>query len=99
MSSSGMLRRVALVRTDVSEELSASFFRVTRVGELGTTLTASSNRRRRHSSLTVGVWRSVRITVFGTYQGASTVLPETSDWNRSMVSIFQVEAVPHNCIA
>jgi hypothetical protein len=30
--SSGMLRRVALVRTDVSEELTASFFRVTRLG-------------------------------------------------------------------
>jgi hypothetical protein len=30
MMSSGMLRRVALVRTDVSEELSASFIRVTR---------------------------------------------------------------------
>jgi hypothetical protein len=28
-----MLRRVALVRTDVSEELSASFIRVTRIGE------------------------------------------------------------------
>jgi hypothetical protein len=33
-----MLRRVALVRTDVSEELSASFIRVTGIGELGTTL-------------------------------------------------------------
>jgi hypothetical protein len=33
-----MLRRVALVRTDVSEELSASIIRVTRIGELGTTL-------------------------------------------------------------
>jgi hypothetical protein len=33
-----MLRRVALVRTDVSEELSASFNRVTRLDELGTTL-------------------------------------------------------------
>jgi hypothetical protein len=33
-----MLRRVALVRTDVSEELSASFISVTRIGELGTTL-------------------------------------------------------------
>jgi predicted transcriptional regulator len=32
--SSWMLRRVALVRTDVSEELSASFIRVTRIGEL-----------------------------------------------------------------
>jgi hypothetical protein len=38
-----MLRRVALVRTDVSEELSASFIRVTRIGELGTALTLISN--------------------------------------------------------
>jgi hypothetical protein len=44
MASSGMLRRVALVRTDVSEELGASFIRVTRIGELGT-LTVTSNRR------------------------------------------------------
>jgi hypothetical protein len=35
---------MALVRTDVSEELSASFIRVTRIGELGTTLTVTSNR-------------------------------------------------------
>jgi hypothetical protein len=40
-----MLRRVALVRTDVSEELSSSFFRVTRIGELGTALAVTSNRR------------------------------------------------------
>jgi hypothetical protein len=32
MPSSGMLLRVALVRTDVSEELSASIIRVTRIG-------------------------------------------------------------------
>jgi hypothetical protein len=38
MPSSGMLSRVALVRTDVSEVLSASVIRVTRIGELGTTL-------------------------------------------------------------
>jgi hypothetical protein len=30
-ASSGMLRRVALVRDDVSEELSVSFIRVTRI--------------------------------------------------------------------
>jgi hypothetical protein len=35
---------VDLVRTDVSEELSASFIRVTRIGELGTTLAVTSNR-------------------------------------------------------
>jgi hypothetical protein len=45
MASSGMLRRVALVRTDVSEELSASFIRVTRSGEIGTMLAVTSNRR------------------------------------------------------
>jgi hypothetical protein len=39
-----MLRLVALVRTDVSEEPSASFIRVTRIGELGTTLAVTSNR-------------------------------------------------------
>jgi phospholipid N-methyltransferase len=37
-----MFRRVALVRTDVSEELSASIIRVTRIGELGTTLAVAS---------------------------------------------------------
>jgi hypothetical protein len=42
--SSGMLRRVALVRTDVSEDLSASLIRVTRIVELGTTLAVTSNR-------------------------------------------------------
>jgi hypothetical protein len=44
MASSGMLRHVALVRIDVSEELSASVIRVTRIGELGTTLAITSNR-------------------------------------------------------
>jgi hypothetical protein len=36
MPSSGMLRRVALVRIDVSEELGAYFNGVTRIGEQGT---------------------------------------------------------------
>jgi hypothetical protein len=38
-----MLRRVALVRTDVSEELSASILRMTGVGELETTLAVTAN--------------------------------------------------------
>jgi hypothetical protein len=38
MAFSRMLRRVALVRTNVSEELRASFIRMTTIGELGTTL-------------------------------------------------------------
>jgi hypothetical protein len=44
MASSEMLRRVALVRTDVSEELSASISRMARIGELGT-LAITSDRR------------------------------------------------------
>jgi hypothetical protein len=42
MASSEMLRRVALLRTDVSEELSASFIRVTGICKLGTMLVTAS---------------------------------------------------------
>jgi hypothetical protein len=41
--SSGILRRVALLRTDLSVELSASIIRVTRIAEPGTTLAVTSN--------------------------------------------------------
>jgi hypothetical protein len=51
MVSFGMLHHVALVRTDVSEELSASFIRVKRIGELGTMLTVTSNQRTQHASV------------------------------------------------
>jgi hypothetical protein len=44
MAPSGMLRRVTLVRSDVSEERSASIIRVTRIGELGAMLAITSNR-------------------------------------------------------
>jgi hypothetical protein len=43
MVSSGMLRHVAPAQNDVSEELSSSFIRVTRICELGTTLAVTSN--------------------------------------------------------
>jgi hypothetical protein len=45
MPSSGMLRRVALVSTDVSEQRSASIIRVAIIGALETTLAVTSNRR------------------------------------------------------
>jgi hypothetical protein len=53
MPSSGILRLVALVRTKVSEESSATMIRVTRIGELGTTLAVTSNLRtlRRNTSI------------------------------------------------
>jgi hypothetical protein len=45
MVSSGMLRRMAIVRTDVLEEPSASIIGVPRIGELGRTLAVTNNRR------------------------------------------------------
>jgi hypothetical protein len=39
-----MLRRVALVRIDISEERMASIIGATGIGELGKTLTVTSNR-------------------------------------------------------
>jgi hypothetical protein len=45
MASSAMLRRVALVRTDVSEEPSASIIMVTRIGELVILVFVRSVRR------------------------------------------------------
>jgi hypothetical protein len=42
-----MLHHVAIIRTDVSEEPSASFIRVTRIGELGTTLATDARCVRR----------------------------------------------------
>jgi hypothetical protein len=47
MPSSEMLRYVALVRTDVSEERSTSIIRVTRIGKLRILAVISSRRTQR----------------------------------------------------
>jgi hypothetical protein len=44
MPSSGILRLVTPIRTDVAEEYIASIIKVTRIGELGPTLAITSNR-------------------------------------------------------
>jgi hypothetical protein len=44
MTSSGMQRRVALLRAEYSEKHNASIMRVTRIGELGTSLAINRNR-------------------------------------------------------
>jgi hypothetical protein len=51
MPSSGMLRRVALVGTDVSEERIAFIIKVTRICELETTLTVTSSRTTQRASV------------------------------------------------
>jgi hypothetical protein len=61
MVSSGLLRRVALVRTDVSEEPGDYFIRMTKIGELETTQAAPSNLRmllRKTSVLTTATRRN-----------------------------------------
>jgi hypothetical protein len=58
MVSSVMIRRVAVVTTDVSEELSVFFIRVTRIGELGTTLSVTSNQRTLRSALGISSQRA-----------------------------------------
>jgi hypothetical protein len=45
-----MLRRMALVRTDVLEELTASIIRVTRIGELRALAVTSILRRLRRNT-------------------------------------------------
>jgi hypothetical protein len=49
-------------------------------------------------SSAVGIWRSVRITVFGMNQGVSAVMHKALDWRQSMISVVELEAVRHSSI-
>jgi hypothetical protein len=51
---------MTLVRTDVSEGLTASIIRVTRIGEPGKTLAETINRRTRRNILVDGILHSYR---------------------------------------
>jgi hypothetical protein len=83
MASSGLLRRVALVRTDVSEELSTSFIRVTRICELGTTLAVTSNRHVRRLLVTASVVPSSQILV-NPDEGGARFLRNASSYKSHM---------------
>jgi hypothetical protein len=58
-----MLHHVVLVKTDVSEELSASIIRVIRIYELGTMLAVTSNRLTLRRKVTANVVPSSLILV------------------------------------
>jgi hypothetical protein len=42
--------------------------------------------------LTVGQLKPFRMSELGTYHGASTIMRKTLDWNRSRISMLEVEA-------
>jgi hypothetical protein len=93
MGSSGMLSLVPLVRTDVSEELSASLIRVIRIGELGTTLEVTSNRRmlRRNTR---------RLLVTASFVPTSpilvTLMKEALSSTETSVNILEDAVLQHN---
>jgi hypothetical protein len=59
-----MLRHVALVRTDVSEERIASIIRETRIGKLGTTLAVSNRSTNKQKQIP---WLLVRERIIPTH--------------------------------
>jgi hypothetical protein len=74
-----MLRRVALVRTDVSEELSASFIRVKRIGELGTTLAVTNNRRTLRINTPFFIVTAVKTSTLMEKKSITSLGPKTHD--------------------
>jgi hypothetical protein len=100
MPSSGMLRRVVLIRTEVSEERSASIIKVTRMRELGTKLPVTSNRlvlRRNTMYVTANVVPSspilVKLMMEGLRPSETSVLTRATQRNILEEAFFIVTAV------
>jgi hypothetical protein len=69
-----MLHPVALVITDVSEKLIASFVKVTRISELGIAIAITNNRR-----LSLGMLLVVQTFLLGYRNGKATGQDDRSD--------------------
>jgi hypothetical protein len=92
MVSSGMIRRVALVRADVSEKLSASFIRVTRVGELEAHLVFLRSMHRLLVAACVVPSSPILVTLMKEVLGSSetSVLTRATRRNISEDTILQI---------
>jgi hypothetical protein len=53
MPSSDMFRRVAVLRTDISEQIVAPIFEAERISELGRTLAITSDRSTQRASVAI----------------------------------------------
>jgi hypothetical protein len=99
MSSSGKLRHVALIRTDVSEKRIAPIIRVTRIAELGTKLAVTSNRSTLRAN--VGPSWQIRVTLMMEAMLSSETSVRTRATRRDIQEdgIFIVTAVITSCLA
>jgi uncharacterized membrane protein (UPF0136 family) len=93
MQSSGMLRPAALVRTHVSEEGFASITRVTKIGKLGTTLVATSNRNMLHAAVFIRIVKDSQVVPTVLF-----VLSRTVKWSQLYYSYCQRHSSGPNCI-
>jgi hypothetical protein len=83
MPSSGMSRRMALVRTDVSEEPSVSIIRATKIGELGLKLAITSTKTFYFFAACVGLL--VRVNVVLNSPIIVTLMMEASHFSETLV--------------
>jgi hypothetical protein len=86
-----MLSRVAPVRSEVSEQLSASFIRMTNISEQGTTLAVTSSVRRLLVTASVVPCSPILVTLMMEVVSSS----ETSVLTRDTLRNIPVDAILH----